>query len=507
MKFKLRRDNLWNRLENLMTTDIFFCLCIIAASVGILIQIICSFSRDIWLDEAFTLNLIRHSYSDIVRLTAADVHPPLYYFILKPVADIWQYLLPNASVIYAAKLVSVIPYIILLIIAVTVVRREWGNYITGMWAVCMVGMGSLIGYGVEIRMYSWGMLFVSLAFLYAYVLISSGNKIYWIFFVLFSLAAAYTHYYACISVGIIYILLLILFIVKDRQNIKYWIIASVVTVIGYLPWLTVFISQAERVSESYWISDITIRKVYSYVIYSLGSRIMTVICFIIAIFFIKDCFAKKSLQREDLTVVGGVLTAAGTVGIGIIASILIRPVFVERYMVPALACMWIGIVIAVKKGKRPILQALFSLLAVFLFIVNVSSFARTEYQNYIQSEKTYEFLSDNDNAVYICISDNNNNVLTVRNTLATMSEVKCYSYGYEPSSLFDEVYENLLGSVYSIEEIEFMLNEKENVYLVFYNSDITIDEFLADTDITYTYCGEYRTGNHSVAYYQILLSE
>ncbi len=34
-------------------------------------------------DEYFTLTLINFNVNEMVRLTAADVHPPLYYLILK----------------------------------------------------------------------------------------------------------------------------------------------------------------------------------------------------------------------------------------------------------------------------------------------------------------------------------------------------------------------------------------------------------------------------------------
>lgn len=39
--------------------------------------------KDIWYDEAYTFGLIRHSYREICFITAADVHPPLYYILLK----------------------------------------------------------------------------------------------------------------------------------------------------------------------------------------------------------------------------------------------------------------------------------------------------------------------------------------------------------------------------------------------------------------------------------------
>ena len=36
-----------------------------------------------WFDESFTSALIRYEYSEIAGRTANDVHPPLYYYLLK----------------------------------------------------------------------------------------------------------------------------------------------------------------------------------------------------------------------------------------------------------------------------------------------------------------------------------------------------------------------------------------------------------------------------------------
>lgn len=39
----------------------------------------------VWADEAYTMAIVRHSYREIWQITTADVHPPLYYFLLKTI--------------------------------------------------------------------------------------------------------------------------------------------------------------------------------------------------------------------------------------------------------------------------------------------------------------------------------------------------------------------------------------------------------------------------------------
>ncbi len=41
-------------------------------------------NRELWYDEAFTAKITKNSYSDIIRLSFEDVHPPLFYLVAKP---------------------------------------------------------------------------------------------------------------------------------------------------------------------------------------------------------------------------------------------------------------------------------------------------------------------------------------------------------------------------------------------------------------------------------------
>ena len=41
------------------------------------------FNNSIWLDEAFSMSMIQQNFGEMIYNTAIDVHPPLYYIILK----------------------------------------------------------------------------------------------------------------------------------------------------------------------------------------------------------------------------------------------------------------------------------------------------------------------------------------------------------------------------------------------------------------------------------------
>ena len=47
------------------------------------------FNNNIWTDEGYTMDLLRNckTFQEVCNFTAKDVHPPLYYLILKVFTD------------------------------------------------------------------------------------------------------------------------------------------------------------------------------------------------------------------------------------------------------------------------------------------------------------------------------------------------------------------------------------------------------------------------------------
>ncbi len=392
------------------------------------------FSNDIWYDELFTVGMAEHSYGEMVRFTAADVHPPLYYCIVKLFADLCKLIAPEVGTIIPAKIVSVLPYFVLLLYAVTFIRKRFGMFTGGMFLFCVTAMPQLSAYTVEVRMYGWALLFVTAAFLHAGELVwplgnlgvesgvcvagvisgrsgadeadvakmetrrkTHGRPFHAAAFVLYGLAAAYTQYFACVAVVMVYFWLLLAFWFRDRWRIREWFFYVVVSVICYVPWLYALAGQLGAVSENYWILPLTWRTLGGCVKFLMkpaftDDRVNTILAVILFAAYLglwcqwmiklchKDRVLKKDAEnggrkeksgkyvgREEggnpeygkkravnpgadkdgteerfWLATAGVGVLAGLVAFGFVASFLIRPVFVYRYMIPAAGCFWIG---------------------------------------------------------------------------------------------------------------------------------------------------------------------
>ena len=56
------------------------------------------FNDNIWFDEAYTLSLIQHNYSDIINILKSDMHPPLYFLSLKTFCSIFGYSITTTKI-------------------------------------------------------------------------------------------------------------------------------------------------------------------------------------------------------------------------------------------------------------------------------------------------------------------------------------------------------------------------------------------------------------------------
>lgn len=325
------------------------------------------FDYNFWNDEAFTVNLVRGDFVDIIRGTAADVHPPLYYFIVK-----LAYILVGERG-WAYHAVSLIPYVVIIGFALTSVWKKWG----GTASIILITIAGLsdnaVIYNTEVRMYSWGALFVLLSY-YAFDCIMEQNSTRdYVFFVIWSLAAAYTHYYCLISVAFLYIALL-LYTIVQRRDLKAVVIAYAATITGYLPWFIILLKTLFNISGGYWITDVpTFEESILYIFsdqFPAWIWLLITIIAVIAVMYeagVLQVHCDKSLagrftvdassirsSNNLILMMSGLLSILGTIGFGLGISALIRPFYLVRYIYPVSAIAWLllGIWVSRLQGRR-----------------------------------------------------------------------------------------------------------------------------------------------------------
>lgn len=487
--------------------------------ISVLLGIVCivSYSILIWQcfnpsiigDETFSMSLTKGSFIDIIRNTARDVHPPLYYLILKFVISFLS--LFGIPAVYAGKLTSALPLLLLVIVSFTAIRKRFGMYTSCLFAVCLTGMSGMQDFAVFIRMYSWAMLFVTMAYLSAYDLVcaTQDNALSFrkrvqsgIPFVLYSLLAAYTHYFACIAVSGVYFALLIYFVFCDRKHIREWLLYLLASVIGYLPWLNVTLRQVMTVKDGYWIEPITFDTLFSYfqflfnpsVYQYYSGTILGFILFGLILYVISAALLQRYKTGHgilpDQTLffsLCGIMIPFWEIMIGVLASVLIRPVFSQRYIFVSTGALWLGFSIlmaAYFKNCSPKRTVYFSLFLLLLLCINTKGFMKREtefrdgwntLQKTLNSRLTPgDVILSNFGQIRLSLSYSYPDVLV------------CYYWRQRTEDLFKELYGNLMDTR-DEEAILSQLTKDNSIYFV---DAFTLPEFdfqneCTDTSVTF----------------------
>lgn len=340
-------------------------------AAAMVVYAVFSLKAPVWADEAYTFALIRHGYADIWTITAADSHPPLFYFFMKFFAAPFGY---NLMV---SRMVAAIPCLLLMAVGGWQLRKLF-NTRTGLLFILLYFLYPyLMDYAVEVRMYSLAELLIFLNALYAYRCWKWNKPKDWVIFALAGTGAALTHYFALVSAGLIYAVLLLTILFGNKKLLKGWAIASAITILLYLPWLGNLISQLIfKANNEYWIAPITLSTLVGYVrdVFYTGAM-QAYFLFLGAAYAIAFVML---LASRDKKIIGPCLCALaiplGTVAVGVIASIILRPVFVLRYVVPSLplAVFFFSVVLGQLSSEM-----LFSSLLTVCIIGGLSNFTVT----------------------------------------------------------------------------------------------------------------------------------
>ncbi|MDR2874049.1 MAG: hypothetical protein LBV42_04855 [Methanobrevibacter sp.] len=373
-------------------------------------------------DEVFSLHLVKDNMQHIIKLTAIDVHPPLHYFWLKLVDTVCNALHVPGGKIFIGSVASAIPILILMIFSVTYLRKEIGNLFAALFCFSLVSMPHMIYYMLDVRMYSLGMLFLTLSYYVTYKI--QKDEISWknyLMLIILTLCGLFTQYYVGISIFCAYLMLLIWLILRNDLNRIKWLILSGIISAGIfiISWGPTLLNQIKYVSSSFWIGAFDITTILHALFYMLcnykigdttytlinspigwdsillGLLIFTVIIMILAILFDKHHLSKSDeedfynlnvfnllkLVRDKLLscnfLIFGFTIFIFEIIIGMLLSNLIgKPTLHVRYLVVTIPVIWLSICIAIKQIRNH--SKIFS--TVIIIFLLVGAFVSLDYE-------------------------------------------------------------------------------------------------------------------------------
>lgn len=411
------------------------------------VMFVCCFSGSIIADEAFSLKLIQHPWAEMISLAAGDVHPPLYYVLLKLIVELFGISTIYAEIV-AGKIVSVIPFCLLWIISIVFIRKKYGELSGSLFSVLIIGMPSMIHTASLVRMYSWSAFFVILAYLIIYGMIIDDDfsvKV-WMKLTIVTILACYTHYYAIIAMVGLYLFLLIYLLCQKRKLLVSYVISSLFVMVSFIPWGQILIKQMNKISANYWIPEISVKtcsdigEFYFRPYISLHILNMAFLIILIAVVIKVWADAIRQKGKACLPEFCGMGNIFFVVLVSVIISKLYRPILVGRYLLPSMGCFWLSFSLlagrnATDHGKnlRNVMISFFMLIS----IIDVSSYAKNEYVYSQKYNEIEEFLNQRSESLILTDDE------YIQQCLALYTDQAVYGVNVDESENFKSIFTNM----------------------------------------------------------------
>ena len=383
------------------------------------------------------------------------------------------------------------------------------------------------------------------------------NK-HWLLFWVYGILTAYTQYYACVAVIAIYIAVFIFYAVmahknktgksvcekvqinqeqvenrktiqneaaiqnkvaiKDqnricaRNGIGKVLLCAGLSVLAYLPWLPFFFSQVQTVSSSYWIQPLTWKSIFGcmkYIFLPVSYAVKknyVLACVMILLFgaaFLYSFLMKRKDARGRFFLLTGLWIAVFTTLIGFVCSILNRPIFVYRYLIPCLGAMWLVAAVVL----WDFIEKNWGILLFVPFLLsgysNMQGFYGEENKKIAEMKATQSFLADfPKDAVVLC---NFNHVQAVTACYLKDSN-EIWLYGSNPEDLIAELLPQCRGLEDTTELLQLV--KERDVY--FFGSFNSREELLKEWEtegIAYTEEGTYLLERYYFNVYHLVTNQ
>lgn len=364
------KDMDWNKL-GIILFIISIAYLLVSSYIGL-------FKANMWLDEHFSFYLVKMPLSSMITAGIDDVHPLLYYFILKAFVKIAA-LLNITNLEVPGVIASLTPFYLLLVLSYTKIKDNFGLLSAGIFSLCIVSMPQLLRYSIEVRMYGWALLFLTMSYIYIYEINKENSLKKWGILTILSIMSCHTHYFAAVTSFSLYFVFLAYILYKKRELLKNWLLSGTIIVLAYIPWVPSLLYQIHKVHKSYWIDPISIDTIISYFYYVfspskgyidanailapdiLGSLML--LCFILLTAY----YVFNPNEKIGKYPLYGLIAVIIVPTIGVTISLLFSPIFFMRYLILLLGIIWLCFSIFLENIKDK--KLLFSIILVFILIV------------------------------------------------------------------------------------------------------------------------------------------
>ncbi len=324
----------------------------------------------VWFDEAFGAYLIRFDFWQVTTYTAADVHPPLYYWFLK----LWSMVFGTGEV--GLRSMSIFFGGVAIIFAYLLVKRLFGRRAAIFSLLLMALSPMFIRYSQEMRMYTLVAAIVMSATYVLTLAMETGKCKLWIVYGILISLGMWTHYFAALAWLAHWVWrAFVVGTTETRKDFirkffsKEWIIAHAVAIGLFAAWVPALIFQLLNVQiNGFWIPPVTPTTLPNYLTNVLYYQDQDTVYSWVTLFFmitlagllIGAVWLYRRLNNKDRQSFAliGALSFVPIVLLFLASMPPLRPSFVDRYLIPTTLALMLfaGVILAfVTKAKKKLL--------------------------------------------------------------------------------------------------------------------------------------------------------
>jgi len=300
-------------------------------------------ASSIWFDEAFSAYLVRFNFWDIATLTATDVHPPFYYWVLK----VWTSIFGVGEV--GLRSLSIVLGLAVIVAGFILVRKLFGLKAAWLSAIIMSVSPMLVRYGIEARMYMLVTLIVFIATYVLYLAMQTKKRKWWMIYSALVALGMYTHYFSAIIWIGHFVWLWSMYKPKLKTLFKAdWAKSYLWAILFFVPWLPFMAYQLGGIQGGgFWIGPISgnsITNVLANIFFyreheqtaGMWGPVLIILTSILIWWAVRTYSSLNKAQKSNYALI--LSTSVVPIAVLFIASIPpLRSSFVERYLIPSIA--------------------------------------------------------------------------------------------------------------------------------------------------------------------------
>jgi mannosyltransferase len=359
----------------------------------------------LWFDEAFSWYITQFNFAEIAAFTATDVHPPFYYWVLKA----WTLLFGNSDV--ALRSLSVIFGAAAIVLSYLLSRKLFGRLVGGVSLLFLVLSPIIIRYSDEARMYMLVSVIVLAATLLLIKIVDGGKRWQWIAYGVLVMLGMLTHYFTAL-IWIAHWIWRAVVIFQKTDSLKkfvqkffsrQWILVHIIAIGLFAFWLPAMLTQVTTVQNNgFWIGPAGIDSFTNYfsnffyylehdkVLSWLG--LLLVITLVLVIVLAVRSYKSFDRREKQHYLLPAILTFAPIVLLFLGSLPPLRPLFVERYLIPTTFFFIIFLAVTLVAGTRrwrPAFRVLPVLLVAGMMVYGISNVFY--YGNFNKNNNTHIF--------------------------------------------------------------------------------------------------------------------